>query len=46
MVSRNAEESLNKFRSPDPDTDSDHLRGEANHGNNTSCVKTSSQLEQ
>ena len=36
------EESLNEFLSPDPDPDTDHLRGGPSHGCNTSCVKQSS----
>ena len=33
------EESLNKFLSPDPDPNPDHLSGGPSHGYNTSCVK-------
>ena len=38
-VSRNRDESFNKFLSPDPDPNPDHLRGGPSHGDNTSCVK-------
>ena len=39
VVSPNGEESLNKFLSPDPD----HIRGGPSHGDDTSCIKKSSQ---
>ena len=39
VSSPNGEESLNKFMSPDPDSDLDHLGGGPSHGYNTSCVK-------
>ena len=41
VLSRNGEESLNKFLSPDPD----RLRGGPSHGHSTSCVNKSSQSE-
>ena len=39
FLSRNGEESLNKLLSPDPERDSDHLRGESNHMYTRSGVK-------
>ena len=44
VLSRNGGESFNKLLSLDPDTD--HLRGGSSHGDNTSCVKKSTQSEQ
>ena len=35
LLSRNGEESFNKFLSPDPD----HFRGGPSYGDNISCVK-------
>ena len=41
VLSRNGEEFLNKFLSPDPDD----LRRELSHGYNTYCVYKSSQSD-
>ena len=46
VLSPNGEESFNKFLSPDPAPDQDHVRRGPSHGYNTSCVQKSSQSEQ
>ena len=46
VVSRNGEESFNKFSIPDPNPDLDRLSGGPSHGYTPSCVKKSSQSKQ
>ena len=43
LLSRNDEESFNKFSSSDPEPDPEHRRGGRSHVDNTSCVKNQSQ---
>ena len=46
VLSRNGEESLNKFLSQNPDRDLVHIRRGQSHGDNILYVKKSNQSEQ